>query len=69
MSYVATSTSPGTVPCKALANIALQPGRQISCIFSHGLVDFNGFASEDTLSVMFDGNVAITIEKNTVISI
>ena len=67
-SYVATSTSPGTVPCKALANIALIPGNELRCIFSHGQVDQNGFVENDTLSVIFDGNVASDLVKNTLIS-
>ena len=54
---MATSTSPGSVPCKALNNIPMIADRDLSCIFTHGAVDFNGNSQPDTLTVDFNGNV------------
>ena len=60
-SFVATATSPGTVPCKAVSGLALTSGTTVECIFIHG-------DTIDTLKVIFDGYLSSSVPPATSIS-
>ena len=52
--YVATSTSPGSVPCNAVSGIPVSSGTSLNCIFEHNTNEGTEDA-KDTLYVNFDG--------------
>ena len=60
-SYVATSTSPGSVPCDALTSIPVTSGTELSCLFSHG-------STEDKLTVSLSGYLTGPIPADTLMS-
>ncbi len=61
-SYVATATSPGSVPCQAESNIPVTTGKALNCIFSHG-------TASDKLTVSLAGYLSGPIPADTEISI
>lgn len=60
-SYVATSTSPGSVPCNSISNIPVLSGTELNCMLSHG-------NSVDTLTVLFDEYLSSRITGGTTLS-
>ena len=60
-SFVATSTSPGTVACSAISNIPMADGTNMNCQLTHG-------TTSDTLRVFFDGLLLSAVPPNTALS-
>ena len=60
-SFVATSTSPGTVACSAISNIPMADGTSMNCQLTHG-------TTSDTLRVFFDGLLLSAVPPNTALS-
>lgn len=58
---MATSTSPGSVPCEAINNIPVLTGTELYCVFSHG-------TTEDKLTVFFAGYLSANIASDTLFS-
>ena len=61
-SYVATSTSPGSVPCDSVSNIPVITGTTLNCMFTHG-------ETIDILQVFFDGLLSDSIPAGTELSL
>jgi len=60
-SFVATSTSPGTVTCDAISNLPVTTGTTIGCLFTHG-------TTIDTLNLIFDGYLSSDVPTATTLS-